>query len=158
MKPVEEILSSIVLEYKDILQENLVGIYLHGSLAMGCFNPNYSDIDFLVVVKEEISTQLKRKLVDVLLELSMEGPAKDFEMSVILEEYAQQIKYPTPFVLHYSKAYRDRYLSDPSFICGNYDDEDLAAHMTIIYHRGRCLFGKPISEVFQSVPKESINF
>jgi hypothetical protein len=30
---------------QDILKENLVGMYLHGSLAMDCFNPARSDID-----------------------------------------------------------------------------------------------------------------
>lgn len=27
------------------LQDKLTGIYLHGSLAMGCYNPESSDID-----------------------------------------------------------------------------------------------------------------
>src|SRR4051812_32518722 len=34
---------------KNILDNNLVGFYIHGSLAMGGFNPKSSDIDILVV-------------------------------------------------------------------------------------------------------------
>ncbi|MBF0777492.1 nucleotidyltransferase domain-containing protein [Streptococcus cuniculi] len=34
---------------------NLVGIYVHGSLAYGCFSWEQSDIDFLVVVKSPCS-------------------------------------------------------------------------------------------------------
>ena len=48
------ILSIISKEYQDILGDNLCGIYLHGSLAFGCFNWAKSDIDFLVVVYDEI--------------------------------------------------------------------------------------------------------
>jgi streptomycin 3"-adenylyltransferase len=35
-----EILSVISREYQLILGENLCGIYVHGSLAFGCFNWN----------------------------------------------------------------------------------------------------------------------
>ena len=33
----------------DIFGKDLTGVYLHGSLAMGCFNPQKSDIDLMVV-------------------------------------------------------------------------------------------------------------
>ena len=41
MMPLEvgNLINSFVERSKDILKENLVGVYLHGSLAMGCFNP-----------------------------------------------------------------------------------------------------------------------
>ncbi|MDF2804920.1 MAG: hypothetical protein K0S61_4825, partial [Anaerocolumna sp.] len=43
MKQVKEILDAFVESYCNILKNNLIGIYLHGSLAMGCFNPESSD-------------------------------------------------------------------------------------------------------------------
>ncbi len=33
-------------------------------------------------------------------------------------------------------------------------DKDLAAYVTVIYHRGKCLYGKEIKEVFEKVSKE----
>ena len=36
-------------ESRKIFGENLTGVYLHGSLAMGCFNPDKSDIDLIIV-------------------------------------------------------------------------------------------------------------
>lgn len=153
MQDVDKVLEHIVSEYSKLLQENLVGIYLHGSLAMGCYNPGSSDIDFLVVVKNDMSFKLKRDLVDVLLELSGEAFI-DLEMSVLLEADSQAIVYPTPFILHYSVAHKERYLSDLQYLCGNGVDEDLAAHITIVTNRGKCLVGKAIAEVFQTVPKD----
>nr|WP_079745843.1 nucleotidyltransferase domain-containing protein [Campylobacter jejuni] len=38
---------------KEILQDNYVGVYFHGSLRLGSFNPNKSDLDFIIVVKEK---------------------------------------------------------------------------------------------------------
>lgn len=119
MLPVKEILDEIVSDYSTILKENLVGIYLHGSLAMDCYNPDSSDIDFLVVVKEKPAFRDLRGLIDVLINLSEDGPEKGFEMSVLLEEDTRNFSYPTPFVLHYSNLYKDKYIKQPDFICGS---------------------------------------
>lgn len=148
----KEILDVIIEKYKKILHENLVGIYLHGSLAMGCYTSE-SDIDLLVVVREPMDVETKKNLIKSILYL--DGlPKKGIEMSVILEKYAKEFIYPTPFELHYSDFHRNRYLSDSSYLCEGSIDRDLAAHFTIIIHRGICLFGKKIEEVFSNVPKE----
>jgi streptomycin 3"-adenylyltransferase len=49
---------------------NLTGIYLHGSLAYGCFNPTQSDIDLLVFTKERMAVGTKRRVAHVLLQYS----------------------------------------------------------------------------------------
>lgn len=148
------VLDSIITSYQSILKDNLVGIYVHGSLAMDCFNPNSSDIDLLVVIKENLNFNKKRQLIDALLELDKLGPEKGFEMSILLEEYTKDFKYPTPFVLHFSKEHKEKYEQDYSYMCENGEDPDLAAHITITASRGICIFGKPIKDVFQPVPKK----
>ena len=40
---------------ESILRDNLVGVYLHGSAVMGCFNPLKSDIDLIVVADRPLS-------------------------------------------------------------------------------------------------------
>jgi predicted nucleotidyltransferase len=42
---------------KTVLGERLVGLYLHGSLATGDFNPQTSDVDFLVVTSGRLATE-----------------------------------------------------------------------------------------------------
>lgn len=153
-KDVKIVLDSIVAGYRNILKDNLVGIYVHGSLSMNCFNPNVSDVDFLVVIKENLDFNKKRQLIDVLLELDKQGPKKGFEMSVLLEVHAGNFKYPTPFVLHFSKDHKEKYERDYNYMCENGEDPDLAAHITITASRGICIFGKPIKDVFQPVPKK----
>jgi streptomycin 3"-adenylyltransferase len=44
------ILKIIKQEYQTILGDNLVGIYVHGSIAFGCFHEEKSDIDFIAVI------------------------------------------------------------------------------------------------------------
>ncbi|WP_346888452.1 aminoglycoside adenylyltransferase domain-containing protein [Clostridium sp. UBA1056] len=153
MMNVTAILENIVNSYKNILNNNLIGIYLHGSLVMNCFNPDISDIDFLVIVREPLDVSNKRKLIDILLEISKDGPGKGFEMSVILEKDAKNFRYPTPYILHYSNLHKANYESDYNYLCEDGEDSDLAAHITVIMARGICIYGKPREEVFSPIPR-----
>ena len=45
-----------------VLGDHFVGLYLYGSLASGDFNPQTSDIDFLVVTDTDLSDELIRDL------------------------------------------------------------------------------------------------
>lgn len=148
----QKTLDYIVEQYVKSLKDNLIGIYLHGSLAMGCFTEK-SDIDLLVLVNSPLALPIKRSLIEKLLMLE-DLPGKGIEMSVILGRYAREFQYPVPFEVHYSESFRKKYLQDSSFICGNGVDKDLAAHMSMVYHRGICLYGKEIREAFVEIPRE----
>lgn len=151
------LLKEIVTQYRAILGGNLVGMYLHGSLAFGCFRWEASDIDFLVVTQAPPSPDEKLALLRVLSGLERSAPPKGFEMSVVLERECLHFRYPTPFELHYSNAHATRFQSDPAAYCAamHGTDPDLAAHFTVIRSVGRALWGKPISAVFGDVPREA---
>ncbi|MCP3739219.1 aminoglycoside adenylyltransferase domain-containing protein [Rossellomorea sp. BNER] len=147
----EQTLSKLVTIFKDNLDENLIGVYLRGSLAMGCYHPEKSDIDLLVVVKEPLSATIKRTLINSLFTIEEEYPQKGLEMSVVKEAVLNPFQHPAPFELHYSNAHKHHYINDPELILEGGEDRDLAAHVTIIKHRGRCLIGLPIQHVFGEV-------
>lgn len=151
---IDTLINSFVEQSKDILQDNLVGIYLHGSLAMGCFNPQKSDIDLIIVVNEHLSDSIKKEYLDMVVEHNTKAPKKGIEMSVVLRKACKPFIYPTPFELHFSAGYLDWYKDDPDDYIREMKgtDKDLAAHFTIINKRGKCLFGLPINEVFAEVP------
>ncbi|MCL2883916.1 MAG: DUF4111 domain-containing protein [Oscillospiraceae bacterium] len=154
----EEILEKIKEEYSRLLRDNLVGIYVHGSIAFHCFNPKKSDIDFIVVIKEKIDNQTKDALIKVLLDMRGSAPPKGFEMSVVLQEYCLHFEYPTPYELHFSNGWLDRYFEDSSSVC-NEDlktDIDLAAHFAVIRQCGVVLYGEPIAEVFGDIKNKYI--
>ena len=149
------LLSVIAEQYKKILRENLTGIYVHGSIAFGCFNRDRSDIDFIVVINEPISKQIKLQLLQALLTLSDKAP-NGFEMSVVLKKYCENFIYPTPYELHYSNGYLERHSKNPLVLCKDNPqyDPDLAAHFTVIKSVGVVLYGEPISAVFGNIPEE----
>ncbi|WP_236013414.1 aminoglycoside adenylyltransferase domain-containing protein [Paenibacillus glycanilyticus] len=157
MADIDAFLEKAVSIFRSILSDNLTGIYLHGSLAMGCFNPQKSDIDLILVVKNKLSKeelQLMTRHI-LLLDHDLTG-SNGIELSIILESYAKEFSYPTPFEYHYSESHRERYQSEPGYLCGGFEDPDLAAHLTVIYYRGRTLWGVPIPELFK--PVESIHY
>lgn len=51
---IDALLGVLLSEVKTVLGRQFAGLYLHGSLASGDFNPKTSDIDFLVVTAEEL--------------------------------------------------------------------------------------------------------
>ncbi len=153
MEPIK-ILDRIAGQYRGILGENLVGLYAHGSLAFGCFNPAKSDIDFIVVVREAPGAAQKQELLRLLLELTPLVPTKGLEMSVVLEEHCRRFAYPTPFTLHFSNAHLRACREDLAAYCERMQgtDRDLAAHFTVIRHVGIPVYGPPVAEVFGEVP------
>ena len=155
MRQAEELLREYVEQSKRILGDSLTGIYLHGSAVMGCFNPDTSDLDLIVVVRSPLTDSVKRRYMDMVVACNALGPAKGLEMSVVVRDVCSPFVYPTPFELHFSVMHLAWYRDDPDgYIRGMKGaDPDLAAHFTIIRHRGRCLYGAPIEEVFAKVPE-----
>ncbi len=139
-----------------ILGDNLVGIYLHGSAVMGCFNEKKSDIDLLIVVNETISDEVKKQYMDMVVEMNQHAPEKGIELSIVKKDVCNPFVYPTPFELHFSIAHLEWYRANPADYIDKMKgvDKDLAAHFTIIYNRGKCLYGKAINDVFEGVDAE----
>jgi predicted nucleotidyltransferase len=124
-----------------------LGIYLHGSLAMGCFHPARSDLDLLVVTAERAKLAALRTWADLLLRLSMHP--HPVEISMLLAAPLQPWQHPYPFAFHYSEAWRSRMAEDmASEAWRNWGeqpryDPDLAAHLTVLHRRGIRLAGMP---------------
>lgn len=146
---------ALVTACREHLGEALVGVYLHGSLALGCFNPEYSDLDVLVVTRRGLTADNKRALAAHLLRLS--GSPRPVEISVLSAAQLHPWRYPTPFDFHYSESWRDKMeneLADEGWRLwtDNPTDPDLAAHITITRAFGLVLVGPPPGEVFPRVP------
>lgn len=141
-----------------ILNDNLVGLYLHGSLAAGCFQWAHSDIDFLAVVKKAPSLRVKAALLTALREIEKDAPPKGVEMSVLLARDCRDIRYPIPFELHYSSGHRADFDQDPQGFCERMHgtDPDLTAHILCLHAFGRAVLGPDIPRVFDQVKREDV--
>jgi len=154
--PVRAQLERLILAFRAELGENLIGVYLHGSLAMGCFNPLRSDVDLLAVAGEPMAAGVKRRITQVLLD-SSRGPAP-LEISFLAREDLSPWRHPAPFDFHFSEDWRAdlaRAVEGDGWREWNavrHCDPDLAGHITVTLHRGLVLYGAAIRGVFPPVP------
>ena len=137
------------------LGDDLLGVYLHGSLAMGCFNPQRSDVDVLAVTRDQLAPAVRPRLARLLLRLS--GVPNAIEISVLSHAALHPWRHPAPYEFHYSEDWRDR--TQAHLDHGAWPetettptDPDLAAHITVTRLRGVCLWGLPAAEVLPPVP------
>lgn len=154
---IKKFISDLKRGIGQVIKENFVGFYIHGSLAMGGYNPNISDIDVLVVTDKSLKVDTKRILAQFFLNHS--NSPFPVEVSFLSKEQLRDWQHPCPFDFHYSEFWRERYQYD--LLKGTYNflneefntDTDLAAHITVTNHRGICVEGEPIDKVFPSVPR-----
>lgn len=129
-------------------QDNLVGVYLHGSLAMGGFRLGSSDLDLLVLLAEPAPARCMA-WAELLLQLS--GDPAPIEISFLHRSQYHPWRYPTPYDFHYSEDWRSKLANE--LVTGEWrhwnsaaqTDVDLAAHFTVARRRGLRLVGEGVA-------------
>lgn len=143
---VHDVASAIV----DVLAEVVVGVYLHGSLAMGSFYRPKSDLDLLVVAADPLDGDVRRQLAASLLACHDRRPIiGGLELSVITAEAATSPVHPMPYELHFSEEYTETVRGGGSGPSGT--DPDLPANFMAARERGQALAGPPPGEVLDAV-------
>ena len=148
------------MEFQRLLGQNLLGIYLHGSLALGGFQPGRSDIDVIVVTAQRMDLQTKRRSIELLLRISkMPCP---LDIRFLVEQDLFPFQHPLPCDLHYSEIWRENYqqeLRSGTWKLWNdsaQPDPVLAVHLTALHRYGIWLYGNPIAEVLPFVPERDV--
>ena len=128
-------INSVVDIWKRHLGDNLIGVYLHGSIVLNAFNPDSGDIDLLVVVKDSIGVSTKL-------------------------EIARNWKTPGNCVFHYSDFWTEKYLErfrkpDLEVYVADHEfpDADVTSYIKLLKQCG-VLYGREIGEVFADVSDE----
>lgn len=150
---VRPILQTHVQVLRAALGDELVGVYVHGSIALGGFNPEQSDLDYLAVVAGPITATARAALASNFLAVfDTPGAAGGVEMSIVQARYAgPDFRYPTPYEFHMGTRDQVRLHGKPH--SREYLDPDLAAHFTITQRHGLCVYGAPVDAVFATVPR-----
>jgi streptomycin 3"-adenylyltransferase len=138
-----EVLRETLSGVHAILQGNLIGIYLYGSLAMECFQPRSSDIDVILVVKKRLSKEQRKKIIEYLKGASSKN--RRLELSIIRANAVQHPKYPITVDLHYE------YWGN---IFENEKDKEILSNLYTTRKRGFCVWGKPINKLFSRIPAQ----
>jgi hypothetical protein len=100
---INDILTMLSEGLKDILGDQLIGVYLTGSLTYGDFDPGSSDIDFLIVLHKYLSEKQREQVKNMHAWIAQQYPiwAKRIEASYITKDMLQSTsppKIPRPYV------------------------------------------------------------
>ena len=156
--PIKVQVNNFVEQIKIDLADNLTGIYLHGSLAMGCFNPQSSDIDMLIITDKPLTAQHQFSIAQITLDCS-DKPI-GFEFSTVAREYLDNWEHPCRYDFHFSEDWREKVtneFADKSWQVWGIPmgkDDDLAGHVMVTKHRGVVLAGQAIDAVFPQIPAD----
>ena len=152
-------INSVVDIWKRHMGANLIGVYLHGSIALNAFNPDSGDIDLLVVVKDSIEISTKLEIARDII--AIDRKPRPLEMSAVKQTDAINWKTPGNCVFHYSDFWTDKYLerfSNPDmevYVADHeFPDADVTSYIKLLKQCGIRLYGKEIEEVFSDVSDE----
>lgn len=141
------------------MADALVGVYLHGSIALNAFHPESGDIDILIVVKDSVSAGKRLSIAKDII--AIDQKPRPLEMSAIKLADAMRWKNPGNCVFHYSDYWTQRYLArfaDPEaalpVVDREFPDPDVTGYIRLIKQCGIVLYGQHPDEVFADIPDE----
>ena len=141
-----------------LLGETIVGGYLFGSAVVGGLRPN-SDLDILVVVKEQLAEATRKDLVAQLMKISgkraEDGPARPLELTVLYLADVVPWRYPPKSELVYGEWLRAEF--EENNIPQPETNPDLAIVLTKVRDNSIALFGPPARKLFDPVPVEDLH-
>lgn len=136
----------------EILEQDLVGVYLHGSAVFDDFTPGRSDIDLMAVCELAISSETKRLIAERLSSEALPCPATGLELHIVRRDSLRELSDRPPFELHVvtdSGAGRDNVVDG----LGHAGDADLVMHFAVLRECGRVLSGPSPADLFPAVPR-----
>jgi predicted nucleotidyltransferase len=135
---------------RDVLGPRLVGVYVHGSIVLGGFNRQRSDVDVLVLCGGRMTRPQKAALGAALQDDALPCPAKGLELSVVRRDVARHPSSRPPFEFHVTTAPEDNKCLDGAARTG---DPDLVLHFAVCRSSGRLIgCGPRAKEIFAEVP------
>jgi Domain of unknown function (DUF4111) len=134
--------------------QRLVGAYLHGSAAMGGWQPARSDVDLVFVLQDRTPSAALTGVEQALLHDAPACPGTGLECSVVTAQQASNPTPPWPFLLHVQSAPGQ----EARRVRGDAveGDRDLLMHYAVCRAAGVPLFGPEPTTVFGAVPRVPI--
>ena len=132
----------------------LFGVYIHGSIALGGYTPDRSDLDILIVCKESMSRQARIDFADALL--AIHNQPCPVELSVLTQDGLTA--NPPVCTFHFSSMWAPRYAvhdeTNP-LLDADFPDGDIPPYYRVARESGICLYGAPAAELLPAVSDET---
>ncbi|GCE31042.1 streptomycin 3''-adenylyltransferase [Dictyobacter alpinus] len=141
----------VVERLQDYLRENLVGVYLLGSAALGGFIPGQSDIDIQGICAQPLGQKEKEQIVALLSHPALPCPTRGCEFVLYAEETVRHPSVTTSFEVNLNSGPRMSYHV-------TYHPEDEPPHWFILDRAiareyAIPIFGPAANEIFGVIPR-----
>jgi predicted nucleotidyltransferase len=140
---------------KNVLGEDLLGVYLYGSILLGGLQ-KFSDIDLFIVSRRQTKQVEKERLEKALLKISgTYGVSKDLkpiELTIVVKSEINPWKYPPKFDFLYGDWIRKDFEMGHIEPWPTKENPNLALVITQLLLSNRVLFGPSPSQLLPQVP------
>ena len=133
----------------------LVGVYAHGSAALGGWLAHVSDLDILVVTDGPTTRGVLVPFGEEISGLARSGPASGIELSVIDHELARDPQAPWNYLLHVAAPCDPRSTARVVFDDGA-GDPDLLMHIAVTSAAGVAVRGPEPAGLFGDMARQSV--
>jgi predicted nucleotidyltransferase len=135
---------------RDVLAEDLVGLYLFGSAVLGGLRPR-SDLDLMAVSRRRTTRAEKRRLVSDLLAASLRP--RPIELTIVVEDEIRPWRYPPRMDFQYGDWWRSEFERGDVEPWPSATNPDIASLIRMVRLADTPLLGPPPAEVFEPVPR-----
>jgi predicted nucleotidyltransferase len=137
----------------EVLGEDLLAAYLHGSAVLGGVVAS-SDIDVLAVSARPLREGEPQRLYDGCIARTRQPHT--VELTIVVQDDVRPWRYPPRRELQYGDWYRMEYQAGRDAGLYPVDDPDLTTLLTIVLRDGEVLYGPPPQELLDPVPSEDV--
>lgn len=146
-------INAVLALVESVLQDGLIGVYLHGSAVLGGLRPD-NDLDVLVVYRRSLNQRERVVLLDGLLDVSgrraRRKPGRPVELSVVVHADVHPWRYPPRIDFQYGEWLRADY--EAGVIPVPRLDPDLALLVHTAANWGAALLGPRPTPALPTVP------
>ena len=153
-KDVSRYLRDVTSRVRDVLGDQVVGVYTTGSLALGDYRQGRSDIDLIGVVSQSPSLDLRRQLVHLLNHQMLACPAAGLEFVLYPLRTVSQPTFDAGYLINFNTG--PELPPVTSFDPGEGPSFWYAIDRAITYQSGEALYGPPPAQVFAALPFDDL--
>lgn len=152
-KYVQDVAQELCASFKD--PSNLLGVYLHGSPALGGYNVRTSDIDIIAVCKMPMTIAEKDAVATRLSRTNLKCPAEGLELNIVTLDTIQTPSQESPYELQITTFPNDAKAVDGA---GRPGDPRLVLDFAICRQSGRPIGERslPCKQIFTPISKDMV--
>jgi Domain of unknown function (DUF4111)/Nucleotidyltransferase domain len=147
-------LAELTHRLRDVLGDELLGVYAGGSYALGAYEPGRSDIDVTAVAADSLARAAKQAIVERVRHEALPCPARGLELVVYPLATARSGGSEPGFELNLNTGAEMAFRVDEQ--PGGIEGFWFALDRSILREHGRALAGPPPVELFAPVPRATV--